>query len=49
MGREKLSEIQQRQMQDPAPGEEQPQGPVQAGGWPPGKQLCGEGPGGPGG
>ncbi|TRZ11909.1 hypothetical protein HGM15179_015203 [Zosterops borbonicus] len=32
MGREEPSEIQQRQMQGPAPGEEQAQAPAQAGG-----------------
>ena len=32
MGREEPSGIQQRQMQGPAPGEEQPQAPAQAGG-----------------
>lgn len=30
VGREELSEIQQKQMQGSAPGEEQPQAPVQA-------------------
>ena len=39
----------QRQMQGPAPGEEQPHAPVQAWGGPAGEQLCGEGPGRPGG
>ena len=31
LGREEPDEVQQRQMQGPAPGEEQPQAPVQAG------------------
>ena len=31
------------------PGEEQPHASVQAWGWPAGEQLCGEGPGRPGG
>ena len=40
-----LIEVQQRQMQGPAPGEEQPYASVQAWGGPAGEQLCGEGPG----
>jgi len=36
-------------MQGPAPGEEQPHAPVQAWGGPAAEQLCGEGPGRPGG
>jgi len=42
-------EVQQGQVQDPAPGEEQPHALVQAWGGPVGEQLCGEGPGCPGG
>jgi len=42
-------EIQQGQVQGPAPGEEQRHAPVQAQGWPAGEQLCGEGPGSAGG
>jgi len=42
-------EVQQGQMQGPAPGEEQPHASVQAWGGPAGEQLCGEGPGCPGG
>lgn len=49
MDREKPSEIQERQMQAPAPGQKQPHTPAQAGGWPAGKQPCGKGPGSPGG
>ena len=33
-------EVQQSQMQGPAPGEEQPHAPVQAWGGPAGEQLC---------
>ncbi|KAJ7409162.1 hypothetical protein WISP_116266 [Willisornis vidua] len=40
MGIEESTEIQQRQTQGPAPGEQQPHTPVQAG-----KQLCREAPG----
>ena len=47
--REEPDEVQQGQMQGPAPGEEQPQAPVQARGRPAGEQLCGEGPGCPSG
>jgi len=36
-------------VQGPAPGEEQPHAPAQAWGGPAGEQLCGEGPGCPGG
>ena len=36
-------------MQGPAPGEEQPHASVQAWGGPAAEQLCGEGPGCPGG
>ena len=42
MGREEPNEVQQRQMQGPAPGEEQPHAPVQAWDGPAGEQLCGE-------
>ena len=49
MGREELDEVQQGQVQGPAPGEEQQHAPVQAGGGPAGEQLCGEGPGCPSG
>jgi len=36
-------------VQGPAPGKEQPHAPVQVWGWPAEEQLCGEGPGCPGG
>jgi len=36
------------EIRSPAPEEEQPPAPVYAGGQPAGKQLCREGPGGPG-
>jgi len=49
LGREEPDEIQQGQVQGPAPGEEQPHAPVQAWVGPAGEQLCGEGLGGPGG
>ena len=49
LGREEPDEVQQGQVQGPAPGEEQPDAPVQAQGGPAGEQLCGEGPGRPGG
>jgi len=49
LGREERDEIQQGQVQGPAPGEEQPHAPVQAWGRPAGKQLYGEGPGSAGG
>ena len=49
LGREEPDEVQQSQMEGPAPGEEQPHAPVQAWGGPAGEQLCGEGPGRPGG
>jgi len=42
-------EVQQGQVQGPAPGEEQPHASVHAQGSPAGEQLCGEGPGCPGG
>ena len=42
-------EVQQGQVQGPLPGEEQSLPPVQAWGGPAGEQLCGEGPGCPGG
>ena len=38
-------EVQQGQVQGPAPGEEQPHAPVQARGGPAGEELCREGPG----
>jgi len=49
LGREKPDEVQQGQVQGPAPGEEQPHTSVQAWGWPTGEQPCGEGPGCPSG
>jgi len=49
LGAEEPDEVQQGQMQGPAPGEEQPHVSVQARGGPAGEQLCGEGPGCPGG
>jgi len=49
LSREEPEEVQQGQVQGPAPGEEQPHAPVQAQGRPAGEQLCGEGPGCPGG
>ena len=49
LGREEPDEIQQGQVQGPETGEEQPHAPVQAWGGPAGVQLCGEGPGCPGG
>jgi len=49
LGTEEPDEVQQGQVQGPAPGEEQPQAPVEARGGPPGEQLCGKGPGCPGG
>ena len=45
LGREEPDEVQQGQVQGPAPGEEQPHAPVQAQGSPAGEQLCREGPG----
>jgi len=45
---EEPDEVQQGQVQGPAPGEEQPHAPVQAWGRPAGEHLCGEGPGCPG-
>jgi len=42
MGREEPDEVQQGQVQGPAPGEEQPHAPVQARGGPAGEQLCEE-------
>jgi len=49
LGKEEPDEVQQGQMQGPAPGEEQPHAAVQAWGGPAGMQLCGEGPGSAGG
>jgi len=46
---EEPDKIQQGQVQDPAPGEEQPHAPVQTWGGPAGEQLYGEGPGSAGG
>ena len=46
---EEPDEVQQGQMQGPAPREEQPHAPVQAWGRPAAEQLCGEGPGCPSG
>ena len=43
MGREEPDEVQQGQVQRPAPVEEQPQALVQAWGGLAGEQLCGEG------
>jgi len=40
LGREELDEVQQGQVQGPAPGEEQPHASVQAWGGPAGEQLC---------
>ena len=48
LGREEPDEVQQGQVQGPAPGEEQPDAPVEAWCGPAGEQLCGEGPGCPG-
>ncbi|KAK4828642.1 hypothetical protein QYF61_000290 [Mycteria americana] len=42
-------EVQQGEVQNPAPAEEQSQAPMYAGGCPSRKQLCRKGPGGPGG
>jgi len=42
---EEPDEIQQGQVQDPAPGEEQPHAPVKACGRTAGEQLCREGSG----
>ncbi|GAB0181745.1 mitochondrial enolase superfamily member 1 [Grus japonensis] len=42
-------QVQQEEVQSPAPGEEQPHAPVYAGGHPAGKQLCRSVPGDPGG
>ena len=47
--REEPDEVQQGQVQGPAPGEEQPHASVQDQGRPSGEQLCGEGPRCPGG
>jgi len=44
-GVEEPDEVQQGEVQGPAPGEEQPHAPVQAWGGPAGEQLCGEEPG----
>jgi len=50
LGAEEPDEIQQGQVQGPAPGEEQPHAPVQARGRPAGEvSWCGEGPACPGG
>jgi len=49
LGTEEPDEVQQGQVQGPAPEEEQPQASVQAWGGPAGEQLCGEGPGNAGG
>ena len=46
---EELDEAQQGQVQGPAHGEEQPHAPAQAWGRCAAEQLCGEGPGCPGG
>lgn len=42
VGREELSEIEQRQMQGPVPSKEYPHAPGEIGGHPDGKQLCSE-------
>ena len=49
LGREEPDEVQQGQVQGPAPGQEQSHASVQAWGGPAGEQLCAEGPGCPGG
>ena len=49
LGREEPDEVQQGQVQGPAPGKEQPHAAVQAWGRSTGEQLSGEGPGCPGG
>jgi len=49
LGAGEPDEVQQGQVQDLAPGQEQPHASVQAWGGPAGEQLCGEGPGCPGG
>jgi len=49
MGRQEPHEVQQGEVQSPAPGEEQPHAPVYDGDHSVEKQLCREGPGGPGG
>jgi len=49
LGTEEPDEVQQGQVQGPAPGDEQPHAPVEAWGGPAGEQLCGEGPGSAGG
>ena len=46
---EESDEMQQGQMQGPAPGKEQPHASVHAWGGPAGEQLCGEEPGSAGG
>ena len=48
-GAEEPDEVQQGQVQSPAPGEEQPHASVEASGGPPAVQLCGEGRGSPSG
>jgi len=45
LSREEPDEVQQGQVQSPAPGEEQPHAPVKAWGRPAAEQLCGEAPG----
>jgi len=45
LGREEPDEVQQGQVQGPAPGEEQPHAPLEAWRGPAGVQLCREGPG----
>ena len=49
MGLQEPYEAQQVEVQNPAPGKEQPQAPVHAGSSPAGKQLGRKGSGGPGG
>ena len=49
MGGEEPDEVQHSQVQSPAPTEEKLHASVQVRDWPAGKELCKEGPGGPGG
>lgn len=49
MGGEEPHEIQQRDVQSPAPWGELPHAPVHAGSQPAEERLCRKGPGGPGG
>ena len=45
LGREEPDEVQEGEVQGPAPGEEQPHALAQAGDRPAGDEPCGEGPG----